>query len=172
MKIFLRVYKDLGLKACHLWSKNIKEQIIETVNAVCDESSRYMGNKCFFPTFWQKDIHARRINVGNPPKSNGYLVIPMYALSFVWEKEDFGSEHEYYQMCDDAGLPYDFTCQPRINEGYTDDVHIGSYRKGQTEPLTLPGLLFDPEWTGEGEVLADNMFVELKSKRENNDVLS
>lgn len=165
MKIYLRSYKDLGLNACHPWSKHIKEQIIETVNAICDESSLYLGNRAFFPTFWQKDIHSRRINVGRPIKSNGWLVVPMYELSFVWEKEDFGSEDDYHQMCDDAGLPYDFTCHPRINEGYTEDVYIGSYRKRQTEPITLPGLLFDPEYTGEGEVLAENMFVELKKER-------
>lgn len=41
-------------------------------------------------------------------------------------------------------------------------LYIGSYIKGQEEPLTLPGLLFDPEYAEDGEVLADSMFVELK----------
>ena len=86
----------------------------------------------------------------------------MYALSFVWEKADFDFEDDYYWLCDNAKLPYDFTCQPRINDQYTDDVYIGSYVKGQTEPLTLPGLLFDPEYEEDGEVLADNMFVNSK----------
>ena len=39
---------------------------------------------------------------------------------------------DYYQLCDEAKLPYDFTLQPRINKFYTDDVYIGSYVKGQT----------------------------------------
>ena len=89
----------------------------------------------------------------------------MYVLSFVWEKADFDFEDDYCQLCDEAKLPYDFTYQPRINEFYTDDVYIGSYVKGQEEPLTLPGLLFDPEYAEDGEVLADSMFVELKKNR-------
>ena len=78
---------------------------------------------------------------------------------------DFDFEGGYYWLCDNAKLPYDFTCQPSINDQYTDDVYIGSYVKGQTEPLTLPGLLFDPEYEEDGEVLADNMFVALKKNR-------
>ena len=46
----------------------------------------------------------------------------MYVLSFVWEKADFDFEDDYYQLCDEAKLPYDFTYQPRINE---DSPHIG-----------------------------------------------
>lgn len=162
MKIYLRVYKDYGLKVIHLWSEHIKEQIIETINLVCDDYDGCIGDSDFFPTFWQQDIHARRINVGVPPKCNNWIVPPMYSLSFVWEKADFGFEDDYYQLCDEAKLPYDFILHPRINEFYTDDVYIGSYVKGQTEPLTLPGLLFDPEAEDDGETLADSMFVELK----------
>ena len=163
MKIYLRAYKEHAQNVNHLWSKFIKEQIIETVNSVCDTSYYgYVYERGFFPTFWQQDIHARRINVGVPPKCNEWLDPPMYALSFVWEKADFDDYDDYYQLCDEAKLPYDFILHPRINEFYTDDVYIGSYVKGQTEPLTLPGLLFDPEAEDDGETLADSMFVELK----------
>ena len=79
---------------------------------------------------------------------------------YRWLHFDF--EDAYRQLCDEAKLPYDFTYQPRISEEYTDDVYIGSYVKGQEELLTLPGLLFDPEYGEDGEVLADSMFVELK----------
>ena len=165
MKIYLRIHKDLGQYVVHLWSKHIKEQIIETVNAMCDYSEGYIGYGDYFPTFWQEDIHARCINVGRPSCRKGWLVSSMYVLSFVWEKADFDFEDDYYQLCDEAKLPYDFTYQPRINEFYTDDVYIGSYVKGQEEPLTLPGLLFDSEYAEDGEVLADSMFVELKKNR-------
>ena len=138
MKIYLRIHKDLGQYVAHLWSKHIKEQIIETVNAMCDYSEGYIGYGDYFPTFWQEDIHARCINVGRPSSRKGWLVSSMYVLSFVWEKADFDFEDDYYQLCDEAKLPYDFTYQPRINEFYTDDVYIGSYVKGQEEPLTLP----------------------------------
>ena len=38
-------------------------------------------------------------------------------------------------------------------------VYIGSYIYGQEEPLTLPGLVFDPEYAeDDGEVLAECMF--------------
>ena len=164
MKIYLRIHKDLGQYVAHLWSKHIKEQIIETVNAMCDYSEGYIGYG-YFPTFWQEDIHARCINVGRPSSRKGWLVSSMYVLSFVWEKADFDFEDDYCQLCDEAKLPYDFTCQPRINDLYTDDVYIGSYVKGQEEPLTLPGLLFDTEYAEDGEVLADSMFVELKKNR-------
>ena len=162
MKIYLRVHKDQGHNVVNLWSKHIKEQIIETVNAMCDDSEGYIGDGDYFPTFWQEDIHARRINVGCPSNRKGWLVSSMYVLSFVWEKADFDFEDDYYQLCDEAKLPYDFTYQPRISEEYTDDVYIGSYVKGQEEQLTLPGLLFDPEFAEDGEVLMDSMFVELK----------
>lgn len=166
MKIYLRVHKEQGWHVCHFWTKYIKEQIIETVKWMCDDSDGYKGDPDFFPTFWQQDIHTRRINVGVPPKHQSYLMNPMYVLSFIWEKEDFDFEDDYYWLCDNAGLPYDFTCQPRINNLYTDDVYIGSYVKGQIEPLTLPGLLFDPEAEEGEEILADCMFVELKNNRQ------
>ena len=167
MKIYLRAYKEHAQNVNHLWSKFIKEQIIETVNSVCDTSYYgYVYERGFFPTFWQQDIHARRINVGVPPKCNEWLDPPMYALSFVWEKADFDDYDDYYQLCDEAKLPYDFTLHPRINEFYTNDVYIGSYVKGQEEPLTLPGLLFNDEEPEDGEVLADNMFVELKKEEQ------
>ena len=165
MKIYLRAQKDCAQNVCHFWSKCIKEQIVETVNSVCGDYNGFIYERGFFPTFWQQDIHARRINVGVPPKHNEWLDIPMYTLSFVWEKADFDFEDDYYQLCDEAKLPYDFTYQPRINAFYTDDVYIGSYVKGQEEPLTLPGLLFDPEYAEDGEVLAESMFVELKKNR-------
>ena len=165
MKIYLRAQKDLAQNVCNLWSQHIKEQIIETVNSVCGDYNGFIYERGFFPTFWQQDIHARRINVGVPPKHNEWLNIPMYTLSFVWEKADFDDYDDYYQLCDEAKLPYDFTLQPRINKFYTDDVYIGSYVKGQTEPLTLPGLLFNDEEPEDGEVLADSMFVELKKNR-------
>ena len=165
MKIYLRAYKDYAYNVCSFWSQYIKEQIIETVNSVCGDYNGFIYERGFFPTFWQQDIHARRINVGVPPKYNEWLDIPMYTLSFVWEKADFDDYDDYYQLCDEAKLPYDFTLQPRINKFYTDDVYIGSYVKGQTEPLTLPGLLFDDEELDNGEVLADCMFVELKKNR-------
>ena len=166
MKIYLRVYKDFGQNVSHYWEKFIKEQIIETVNDVCDEFDGCVGDRDFFPTFWQRDIHARRINVGVPPKCNNWITPPMYELSFVWEKADFDDDEDYYQLCDEAKLPYDFILHPRINKFYTYDVYIGSYVKGQTEPLTLPGLLFDPEAEEGDEILADSMFVELKKNRE------
>ena len=162
MKIYLRVHKDQGQNVVNLWSKQIKEQIIETVNTLCDDSKGYTGESDYFPTFWQEDIHARRINVGCPSNRKVWIVSSMYVLSFVWEKADFDFEDDYYWLCDEAKLPYDFTCQPRISEEYTDDVYIGSYVKGQEEMLTLPGLLFDPEYGEDGEVLSDSMFVELK----------
>ena len=65
-------------------------------------------------------------------KCNERINPPMYSLSFVWEKADFDDYDDYYQLCDEAKLPYDFTLQPRINKFYTDDVYIGSYVKGQT----------------------------------------
>ncbi|MCI6132529.1 MAG: hypothetical protein MR688_08795, partial [Prevotella sp.] len=38
-------------------------------------------------------------------------------------------------------------------------VYIGSYIYEQEEPLTLPGLVFDPEYAeDDGEVLAECMF--------------
>ena len=165
MKIYLRVHKDQGNHVVHLWSKHIKEQIIETVNFACDDHDGCIGEPALFPTFWQQEIHSRRLYVGDPKKCKYWLNPPMYALSFVWEKADFAFEDDYYWQCDHAGLPYAFTCQPRIDDSYTDDVYIGSYVKGQTEPLTLPGLLFDPEYEEDGEVLADNMFVALKKNR-------
>ena len=87
-----------------------------------------------------------------------------FYIGGVWKYRwlHFDFENDYYWLCDEAKLPYDFTCQPRISDSYTDDVYIGSYIKGQEEPLTLPGLLFDPEYAEDGEVLADSMFVELK----------
>ena len=84
MKIYLRVHKDHAQHVVHLWSKHIKEQIIETVNAMCDDSEGYVGDGDYFPTFWQEDIHARRINVGCPSNRKGWLVSSMYVLSFVW----------------------------------------------------------------------------------------
>lgn len=166
MKIYLRAYKDHAQYVCNLWSKHIKEQIIETVNSVCGDYNGFIYERGFFPTFWQQDIHARRINVGVPPKCNEWLDIPMYELSFVWEKADFDDEDDYYQLCNEAKLPHDFILHPRINEFYTDDVYIGSYVKGQEKPLTLPGLLFNNEEPEDGEVLADNMFVELKKEEQ------
>ena len=59
MKIYLRVHKDYAQYVVHLWSKHIKEQIIETVNAMCDYSEGYIGYGDYFPTFWQEDIHCR-----------------------------------------------------------------------------------------------------------------
>ncbi len=137
MKIYLRVHKDQGYHVAHLWSKHIKEQIIETVNFACDNHDGCIGEPALFPTFWQQEIHSRRLYVGDPKKCKYWLNPPMYALSFVWEKADFDFEDDYYWLCDNAKLPYDFTCQPSINDQYTDDVYIGSYVKGQTEPLTL-----------------------------------
>ena len=37
-------------------------------------------------------------------------------------------------------------------------VYIGSYIYEQEEPLALPGLVFDPEYAEDGEVLAECMF--------------
>lgn len=165
MRIYLRVHKDHGYHVAHLWSKHIKEQIIETVNFACDSHDGCIGEPALFPTFWQQEIHSRRLYVGDPKKCKYWLNPPMYALSFVWEKADFDFEDDYYWLCDNAKLPYDFTCQPRINDQYNVDVDIGSYVKGLTEPLTLPGLLFDPEYEEDGEVLVDSMFVELKKNR-------
>lgn len=71
MKIYLRIHKDLGQYVAHLWSKHIKEQIIETVNAMCDYSEGYIGYGDYFPTFWQEDIHARCINVGRLSSRKG-----------------------------------------------------------------------------------------------------
>lgn len=172
MKIYLRVLADQGYCVANLWSKHIKEQIIETVKDACDESDGCIGDEHFFPTFWQQDIHARRITAGYPSKSNEWLTMPYYTLSFVWEKADFDFEDDYYWLCDNAKLPYDFTCQPRINNLYTPDVYIGSYVKGQEEPLTLPGLLFNDEEPEAGEILADCMFVELKRKSNFDDTIS
>lgn len=172
MKIYLRVLADQGYCVANLWSKHIKEQIIETVNSACDESDGCIGDEHFFPTFWQQDIHARRINAGYPSKSIEWLTMPYYTLSFVWEKADFDFEDDYYWLCDNAKLPYDFTCQPRISNLYTPDVYIGSYVKGQEEPLTLPGLLFSDEEPEAGEILADSMFVELKRKSNFDDTIS
>ena len=95
------------------------------------------------------------------------LVRQYFYIGGVWKYRwlHFDFENDYYWLCDEAKLPYDFTYQPRISEEYTDDVYIGSYVKGQEEPLTLPGLLFDPEYAEDGEVLADSMFVELKKNR-------
>lgn len=76
MKIYLRIHKDLGQYVVHLWSKHIKEQIIETVNAMCDYSEGYIGYGDYFPTFWQEDIHARCINVGRPSSRKDGSFLP------------------------------------------------------------------------------------------------
>ena len=151
MKIYLRVLADQGYCVANLWSKHIKEQIIETVKDACDESDGCIGDEHFFPSFWQQDIHARHITAGYPSKSNEWLTMPYYTLSFVWEKADFDFEDDYYWLCDNAKLPYDFTCQPRISNLYTPDVYIGSYVKGQEEPyldfsLTMKSQRLEKYW--------------------------
>ena len=138
MKIYLRIHKDLGQYVAHLWSKHIKEQIIETVNAMCDYSEGYIGYGDYFPTFWQEDIHARCINVGRLSSRKGWLVSSMYVLSFVWEKADFDFEDDYYQLCDEAKLPYDFTYQ-RESTNSTPTTYISvRTSKGRKNRLPSP----------------------------------
>ena len=86
MKIYLRVHKDQGYHVAHLWSKHIKEQIIETVNFACDDHDGCIGEPALFPTFWQQEIHSRRLYVGDPKKCKYWLNPPMYHSALYGRK--------------------------------------------------------------------------------------
>lgn len=59
MKIYLRVHKDQGYHVAHLWSKHIKEQIIETVTLRATTMTAALANLPSSPHFGSKKfIHA------------------------------------------------------------------------------------------------------------------
>ena len=74
----------------------------------------------------------------------------------MWELNDFeGYEDEYSDFARERDV---FLYKDKV-EPSKEYVYIGSYRYRQEEPLTLPGLVFDPEDAeDDGEVLAECMF--------------
>ena len=150
MKIYLKVKKDNAYRVDSLWSKHIKEQILETVKEV---SQNWMFDPKLYPMFYQEDTHSHFVEANNERFFFEWL---MYELCFVWELNDFeGYEDEYSDFARERDV---FLDKDKV-EPSKEYVYIGSYIYGQEEPLTLPGLVFDPEYAeDDGEVLAECMF--------------
>ena len=148
MKIYLKVKKDNAYHVDSLWSKHIKEQILETVTEV---SQNWMFELKLYPMFYKEDTHSHFVTVNN---ERFFFECLMYELCFVWELNDFeGYEDEYFNLADERNI---FLDSHKV-EPPKEYVYIGSYIYGQEEPLTLPGLVFDPE-SEDGEILAECMF--------------
>ena len=149
MRIYLKVKKDNAYHVTSLWSKHIKEQILETVEGA---SHLWMWESEIYPIFYQEDTHSHFVTVN---KERFFLECLMYELCFVWELNDFeGYEDEYFDLASKRNV---FLGCHKV-EPPKEYVYIGSYIHGQEEPLTLPGLVFDPEYAEDGEVLAECMF--------------
>ena len=150
MKIYLKVKKDNAYCVASLWSKHIKEQILETVEEV---SQNWMFEPKLYPMFYQEDTHSHFVEANNERFFFEWL---MYELCFVWELNDFeGYEDEYSDFARERDV---FLDKDKV-EPPKEYVYIGSYIYEQEEPLTLPGLVFDPEYAeDDGEVLAECMF--------------
>ena len=150
MKIYLKVKKDNAYRVDSLWSKHIKEQILETVEEV---SKNWMFEPKLYPMFYQEDTHSHFVEANNERFFFEWL---MYELCFVWELNDFeGYEDEYSDFARERDV---FLDKDKV-EPPKEYVYIGSYIYEQEEPLTLPGLVFDPEYAeDDGEVLAECMF--------------
>ena len=149
MKIYLKVKKDNAYRIASLWSKFIKEQILETVEEV---SRNWMFEPKLYPMFYQEDTHSHFVEANN---ERFFFECLMYELCFVWELNDFeGYDDEYSDLAREKDV---FLDRHKV-EPSKEYVYIGSYIYGQEEPLTLPGLVFDPEYAEDGEVLAECMF--------------
>lgn len=149
MKIYLKVKKDYAYQVTSLWSKFIKEQILETVKEV---SLNWMFEPKLYPMFYQEDTHSHFVEANN---ERFFFECLMYELCFVWELNDFeGYDDEYSDFARERDV---FLDKDKV-EPSKEYVYIGSYIYGQEEPLTLPGLVFDPEYAEDGEVLAECMF--------------
>ena len=149
MKIYLKVKKDNAYHVDSLWSKHIKEQILETVEEV---SKNWMFEPKLYPMFYQEDTHSHFVEANN---ERFFFECLMYELCFVWELNDFeGYDDEYSDFARERDV---FLDKDKV-EPSKEYVYIGSYIYGQEEPLTLPGLVFDPEYAEDGEVLAECMF--------------
>lgn len=161
MKIYAHFPEDM-MNCASLWTKHIKEQVAETVDTFASDYSNDptawddKDGKCFaFPYFFQEDIHARSFT---NKKAKCYLIDPEYELLFVWEPADFADystekDDMFQSICQKAGIASDADVQ--IPAGF---VYLGSYVSGKDKEVTLPGLLFDPEWEDEAEVLSAEMF--------------
>lgn len=149
MRIYLKVKKDNAYHVTSLWSKHIKEQILETVEGA---SHLWMWESEIYPIFYQEDTHSHFVTVN---KERFFFECLMYELCFVWELNDFeGYEDEYFDLASERNV---FLGCHKV-EPPKEYVYIGSYIHGQEEPLTLPGLVFNPEYAEDGEVLAECMF--------------
>ena len=62
MKIYLKVKKDYAYQVTSLWSKFIKEQILETVKEV---SQNWMFEPKLYPMFYQEDTHSHFVEANN-----------------------------------------------------------------------------------------------------------
>ena len=60
MRIYLKVKKDNAYQVTSLWSKFIKEQILETVKEV---SLNWMFEPKLYPMFYQEDTHSHFVAV-------------------------------------------------------------------------------------------------------------
>ena len=93
MKIYLKVKKDNAYQVTSLWSKFIKEQILETVKEV---SLNWMFEPKLYPMFYQEDTHSHFVEANN---ERFFFECLMYELCFVWELNDFeGYEDEYSDL--------------------------------------------------------------------------
>ena len=156
MKIFMKVKKDIAYNAPYPWTKFIKEQVRETVS----QAYHFMFNPKFYPMFYQEDTHSHFITAANGER---FFPTPLkYVLCFVWEYDDYESADDYLEVASKADIYLD------DDEGNvlppTEYVYLGSYKDGQREPLSLPGLVLDTEKYG--NILADCMFTDEFSDRQ------
>ncbi len=153
MKIYMKVKKDIAYNRPYPWNKYIKEQVRETVS----KAGSFMFDAKFYPMFYQEDTHCHFITAANGERHFLDFFLK-YELCFVWEYDDYDNDDDYFEVASDADIYLDDD-EDKVTPP-KEYVYLGSYKDGQTEPLTLPGLVFAPKNTQYGEVLADCMFTD------------
>lgn len=156
MKIYMKVKKDIAYNAPYPWNKYIKEQVRETVS----KASSFMFDEKFYPMFYQEDTHCHFITAANGERHFLDFFLK-YELCFVWEYDDYDNDDNYFEVASAADVYLDEEDNVKPSKEY---VYLGSYKDGQSEPLTLPGLVLDPK--KHGEILADCMFTDEFSDRQ------
>lgn len=149
----MKVKKDIAYSLPYPWSKYIKEQVHETVA----QTGEFMFDTKFYPMFFQEDTHSHFITAVNGERHFlDYFL--KYELCFVWEYDDYDNDDDYFEVASDADIYLDDD-EDKVTPP-KEYVYLGSYKDGQTEPLELPGHVFNPKDNQYGEVLADCMFTD------------
>ena len=177
MKIYISIDPD-SQDVLYPWKQCVYEQVEETVSAMSPLAENDVVPP--FPSFSQDDTHSHYVTTVDNHRY--FFEMLFYKLFFVYEPEDFAvvmneeewkgskdtyhptyqeyvklayavGEKEYNKMCARVGM--DKECAVKPSREY---VYIGSYRANQTEPMSLPGLVFDTDWPDAASPLDDCMY--------------